>query len=87
MISLHIASKRQPFTKNSKLILKCLKEKIGEPDLKSLSTEILENEADVKKIMQAFLIKKGKDTSKGFRDFLKKKKSAKQKKDDVILAE
>lgn len=34
------------------------------------------------KIMQAFLVKKGTDTSKGFRDFLKKKKGAKPKKDD-----
>ena len=32
--------------------------------------------------MQAFLIKKGKDSSKGFREFLKKKKSVKQKKDE-----
>jgi hypothetical protein len=31
--------------------------------------------------MQAFLVKKEKDSSKGFREFLKKKKSVKQKKD------
>lgn len=41
--------------------------------------------------MQAFLLKKEKDSSKGFREFLKKKKSVKQKKDedaeDVFTAE
>lgn len=35
--------------------------------------------------MQAFLITKGKDSSKGFRDFLQKKKSVKQKKDEDAL--
>lgn len=38
--------------------------------------------AKLNKIMQAFLVKKGQDTSKSFREFLKNKKKAKTKKDD-----
>jgi hypothetical protein len=75
-------SKRQPFTKNSKLILKDFKEKLGDGAFKEVALEALGSEEEVKKIMQAFLIKKGKDSSRGFRDFLKKKKSVKQKKDE-----
>lgn len=63
--------------------MKALKEKIGEEQLKIVAKESLGSDDEVNKIMQAFLIKKGKDSSKGFRDFLKKKKSVKQKKDQA----
>ena len=81
IVSQDLISKRQPFTKNSKLIMKSLKEKLGEAELKVIAKDALGSDEEVNKIMKAFLIKKEKDSSKGFRDFLKKKKSAKQKKD------
>lgn len=78
-----LTGKRQPFSKNAKLILKTFKEKCGDDQLKNTAQEVFQDENEVKKIMQAFLVKKGQDSSKGFREFLKKKKSAKQKKDET----
>lgn len=83
-ISEDLVSKRQPFSKNSKLMLKEFKEKVGDDGLKEVAMEVLGNEDEVKKIMQAFLAKKGKDSSKGFREFLQKKKSVKSKKDETV---
>jgi hypothetical protein len=83
-LSEDLGAKRQPFSKNAKLILKTFKEKIGDPELKNTAQEVFQDENEVKKIMQAFLVKKGHDSSKGFREFLKKKKSAKQKKDEPL---
>mmetsp|Transcript_5829 Transcript_5829/g.6571 ORF Transcript_5829/g.6571 Transcript_5829/m.6571 type:complete len:124 (+) Transcript_5829:442-813(+) len=83
VISQDITSKRQPFTKNSKLILKDLKTKMGEENLKKVARDALGNDDEVDKIMKVFLIKKNKDTSGGFRDFLKKKKGTKPKKDQT----
>ena len=85
VVSEDVASKRQPFTKNAKLILKEFKEKLGDDQFKSIAKEALGSEDEVKKIMQAFLVKKGKDSSKGFREFLKKKRSVKQKKDQNAI--
>ena len=85
VISADLVSKRQPFTKNSKLMMKSLKEKLGEAELKEVAKEALGSEAEVSKIMKAFLVKKGKDSSKGFRDFLKKKQSVKQKKGEPSI--
>lgn len=85
VISEDVASKRHPFSKNAKLILKTFKEKLGDDEFKSVAKEALGSEEEVQKIMKAFLIKKGKDSSKGFREFLKKKKSVKQKKDQNAL--
>ena len=56
-----------------------MKEKIGKLELKSIANEVFENEDAVNKIMEVFLKKKVKDSSKGFRAFLKKKKVIKQK--------
>ena len=78
-----LTAKRQPFSKNAKLILKTFKEKCGEEQLKNTAKEVFQDEDKVKNIMQAFLVKKSQDSSKGFRDFLKKKKSAKQKNDET----
>jgi hypothetical protein len=62
--------------------MKALKEKLGEEQLKTVAKESLGSDDEVSKIMKAFLIKKDKDSSKGFREVLKKKKSVKQKKDE-----
>jgi len=86
LVSTHLESKRQPFTKNSKLILKCLKEKIGEADLKSLATEVLQDDSEVEQIMKAFIVKKTKDSSSGFRAFLKNKKKAKKGDDEPEIS-
>lgn len=48
VISEDLNTKRQPFSKNAKLILKELKEKLGEPGLESVAREALEDEAEVK---------------------------------------
>jgi hypothetical protein len=82
-ILIDLNGKRQPFSRNAKFILKEFKDKMGDQPLKDTAKEILQNDNDVKKIMQAFLVKKDQDSSKAFRDFLKKKKSAKGKGDET----
>ena len=82
-ISEDLVAKRQPFSKNGKLILKSFKDKVGDEGLRSVAKEVFQNDDEVNKIMQAFLVKKDKDSSKGFREFLKKKQSAKQKGDET----
>lgn len=77
-----LGAKRQPFSKNAKAIMKSFKDKIGETKLREIAKEILQDENEVEKIMKAFVSTTKQDNSKGFRDFLKKKKSAKQKKDE-----
>lgn len=83
-LSEDIVSKRQPFTKNSKLILKCFTEKLGEEPLKIVMKMALGSDEAVEKIMKALLVKKKeKDSSKGFRDFLKKKQNIQEKKEET----
>lgn len=48
VLSEDIVSKRQPFTKNSKLMMKTFKEKIGEEELQNVARESLGSEAEVK---------------------------------------
>jgi len=87
-VSEDLASKRQPFSKNSKKILNSLKTVMGEEAMRESAKAALGSEDEVEKIMVAFLATKGKDSSKGFRDFLKKKKVVKQQQDDeVFIAE
>lgn len=78
-LSEDLVAKRQPFSKNAQLILKNFKEKIGEESLRNIAKEVLQEDEEVQKLMQVFSVKKEKDESKGFREFLKKKKSTKQK--------
>lgn len=83
-LSEDIVSKRQPFTKNSKLILKCFTEKLGQEPLKIIMKMALGSDEAVDKIMKALLVKKKeKDSSKGFRDFLKKKQNIQEKKEET----
>jgi hypothetical protein len=84
-LSEDIFSKRQPFTKNSKLILNDFKKKVGEEHLKTAIREVLGSEEATEKLMKAFLVKKKeKDSSKGFKDFLKKKKNIKEQKEGEV---
>lgn len=81
-LSEDIASKRQPFGKNAKLVLKSICDKIGEEAFKEIAKISLGSAEAAEKLFQSFQVKKEKDNSKGFRDFLKKKKNVKQNKDD-----
>lgn len=84
-LSEDIFSKRQPFTKNSKLILNDFKKKLGEEHLITAIQEALGSQDATEKLMKAFLVKKKeKDSSKGFKDFLKKKKNIKEQKEGEI---
>lgn len=81
-LSEDIESKRQPFAKNAKLVLKSISEKVGEETFKEIAKAALGSPEEADKLFQSFQEKKQKDNKKGFREFLKKKKTDKQKKDD-----